>query len=204
MARPAFFLSIALLVGCSSSSSSNDGAADSASDVAVGDAHDSNVTFETTPSDDTATTDDADGNADAGCVSLTNIALEVTEQDVPSTMPAGGGGLVADGIYTITAVTKYTGPGGKSGAGTYRVTETIRITGGTAIDGVRKVGDTPGYTYTAKMAPHADGTLQWKQTCPDALGVTYQFDASSDALVLYDTTQKIATTYTVKIHTPGP
>ena len=214
MLRPAFtftfaFAFSAFVVGCSSSSGD-----DTSSDVgpadAAGDAIDSSTASDApveTVNLDEHFPDGADAPpdlGDGGCASVTNIALEVTENDVASDMPSGAGGLIADGTYTVTDVTKYTGTGGKTGPDTYKVTETINITGGTAVAGVRVVGDTPGYQYAATIAPEPGGALKWKQTCPDAPGATYQYDATSDHFVVYDTVQKVATTYTFKFHTPGP
>jgi hypothetical protein len=208
MLRHALLFSFAaFVVGCSSSSDQSQG--DVGSGDATADGFDS-----TTPSDapvETVNLDEhfpdaveEDNGGDAGCAAVANIALEVTENDVPSTMPSGAGGLIADGTYVVTDVTKYTGVGGHSGPGTFRVTETAMIAGEATVAGVRKVGDTLGYQYAADIAPIIGGELKWKQTCPDALGNTYQYDATSDHLIVYDTIQKIATTYTFKFHTPGP
>jgi hypothetical protein len=210
MLRHASLIVFAFVVGCSSSSSddgsTDTGSADAAGDAIVDTTQVSDGPVETVNLDEhfPDTTDTFDNGGDVGCASVTNIALEVTENDVPSDMPTAAGGLIADGTYTVTDVTKYTGVGGKSGPGTYKVTETIMITGGVAIAGVRQVGTALGFQYAADIAPLAGGSLKWKQTCPAAPGETYGYDATSDALVVYDLAQKIRTTYTLKFHTPGP
>jgi hypothetical protein len=214
--RHAFFFTstalvafVALVMGCSSSSG-DDTATDVGPGDAAGDAIDtstaSDAPVETVNLDEhfPDTTDTFDNGGDVGCASVTNIALEVTENDVASDLPLGGGGLIADGTYTVTDVTKYTGVGGKTGPGTFKVTETIMITGGASIAGVRKLGDALGFQYAADIAPIAGGQLKWKQTCPSAPGATYGYDATSDHLIVYDATQNLATTYTFKFHTPGP
>jgi hypothetical protein len=66
---------------------------------------------------------------------------------------------------------------------------------------VRKVDDTPGYAYTATVAPSA-GALKYKQTCPDAPGVTYSYDATGEKIDIYDSISKVGTTYTRKLFTP--
>jgi hypothetical protein len=184
----------ALLVGCSSS---DDGGA--ATDAA-GDAGDANVDVKDTrevPFKD-ADDDSSDASADAGCNTVINVALAVTEQNVAANLPLGTGGLIADGIYVVTAVTRYNGPGGKTGPGTRTIEETISIIDGKTVQGVRKIGSDAGYAYTAGIAP-SGGSLAWKQTCPSGeVGVSYDYSIGDTTIDIYDKVQKIGTTYTRK------
>ena len=197
-----FATSLALSVasfGCSSSDDAaptGDASAD-ASDVSA-DVKDTTVAPRDTADDDVST----DVGSDAGCNGVKNIALAVTENNVAANLPSGEGGLIADGIYVVTAITRYNGPGGKVGPGTRVVEETISITDGKVVQGVRKIGDAPGYGYNANIAP-VTGTILWKQTCPAGEpGITYDYSVGDQTFDLYDKVQKVGTTYTHKILTP--
>lgn len=191
--------------GCSSSGddapasdATVDGAGDAAGDVAD--------TYKP-PSEAGVDTAPADAGVDAGCNSTMNVALQVTENDINSNLPTGIGGLIPDGIFVLTAYTRYTGPGGKNGPGTKKIVETIAITGGKAIAGVRQVDTDLGYGYNANIAPTPGGTLAWKQTCPTGeVGVTYGYSIGgadgAETIDIYDTVQKIDMTYTRKFLKP--
>jgi hypothetical protein len=58
---------------------------------------------------------DAVTGPDAGCVVVPNTASDVTLVQVPTAVPAATGGTIRDGVYYLTAVTNYSGPGGPSG-----------------------------------------------------------------------------------------
>lgn len=193
------FFASAFVFGCSSSSSGDNGNAD-ASD-ASGDAIDSGVdTYVSGPPADTA----PDDVYDAGCNGVTNVALEVVEQDVAKAMPLPGGGPIPDGVYVVTAITHFTGVGGHAGPGTFTTEETIMIVGGVLVQGVEKVKPNPGRAFTADIGPYA-ANLKWKEKCPaSAPAETYGYDTDATSLVLYDTVKKTAKTYTRKNLTPGP
>jgi hypothetical protein len=58
---------------------------------------------------------DAVTRPDAGCVVVPNTASDVTLVQVPTAPPATTGGTIRDGVYYLTAVKNYSGPGGPSG-----------------------------------------------------------------------------------------
>ena len=189
-----FLLACSLAIGCSSSG--NDAADVDASSDATDAISDATDTKKPPPPSD-AEDDTTETRADAGCNGLFNVALAVTENNVAANLPIGGGGLIADGIYVVTAVTRYNGPAGKVGPGFRTIEETISITGG-SVQGVRKVNTDLGYGYNAGIAP-TGGSLLWKQTCPSGEpGVTYDFSTGDQTFDVYDKVQKIGTTYTRK------
>jgi len=156
-----FALSAALLAAACSSSSSNDGGdsgapADASAD-ASGDAS-------TDASSTDAGADGAPADGAQACNALANIAPMVAISYVASAPPAAQGGTIADGTYTMTAATIYTGVGGPSGpAGDGQVT--IQITGSTIQ--VVTSGAAPNHLTTTLMTSNTSFTRT--DTCPDTM-----------------------------------
>lgn len=203
--RAASLASIVALAACSSSSSGDDGTGDTAfgsdtgGDASVDGGGDTHVGSDATGVD---TTGVVDTSGDAGCNNQANLALEVVDQNVAAAFPSGTGGLIADGVYVVTAVTHYTGVGGKTGPGTKKLTETIKIAGN-SVAGVIQADTAAGYAFNATIVTSA-ASLKWKQTCPDgAVGVTYSYSVGDASLDVLDDTTKTVTTYTKKFITPG-
>ncbi len=188
---------------CSSSSSTDsptDGATDgTSSDAASETAADTHVPSDATSADTTVT---PDAPSDGGCNGIANIALEVVDQYVASPYPGATGGPIADGVYVVTAVTHYTGAGGRTGAGTKKLVETLKVAGNSVL-GVRQADAAAGYAFNATIVTSL-ATLKWKQTCPDgAVGITYGYAVGDSSLDVYEDTTKTVTTYTKKFITPG-
>ena len=203
MLRSLASLTALLFVGCSSSPASTpapDASTDTGTDVAV------DTRPESRPgNDDVAPPDDT--GSDSGCNAVANVALEVTENDLNKDLPLGSGGLIADGVYVLTEITKYTGPTGRTGPGPIRRTETIRVANvptGVDVQGVRKDGDAAGFAYTAEAAP-SGGSMKWKVNCPEVgTGVTYDYDADPDKIILYDKAAHVGYHYSFKFRVTSP
>jgi hypothetical protein len=128
---------------------------------------------------DGATASDAQGDAPPACNALANVAQPVTLQQVAQDPPQPQGGTIADGIYTITAVTLYTGPGGPSGQGGSSQT-TIQIAGTTVQ--VASAGDPR--TQTVNLAT-AGTTFTATDTCPDSTVTHGSYTAAASTLLIF-------------------
>ncbi len=150
---------------------------------------------------------------DGGCNSLLNCGNKVFVVENPSTAPAAVGGTVPDGTYVLTAVTRFTGPGGDSGTLASWSIETMKITteptdasvgDGGAIQqmvwqDIAANDQAPANaTSTGTAYFQAPSSLAIEVTCPAAVENTGSFTVSGTQLLVYvsDTSGTSQLTYT--------
>jgi hypothetical protein len=114
----------------------------------------------------------------------------VTMTNVPEALPMGAGGMVADGVYVLTAYNVYTGKGGESGPTTFKLEEVLVIEGGgkTARWRLGVQGPAKGFSGTLDTSK---GFFTLTTACPGmSLGKDLPYTATPDKLTLYDTMNK--------------
>ena len=135
------------------------------------------------------------------CNSLTNAAPVVDNMFVAADMPAATGGEVVDGTYWKTAVTHYTGSGGKSGPTGTREQTTLLLSCGTFQLVTESYNGASGLTqHVSGVISAVNGDLRLQAECGYEINGGKspfdRYDATPDALVLYDVQDAIASTYT--------
>ncbi len=163
----------AFLAGCSSGSggaSTADGGSDAeaATDGGGGAVRDGAMGQDAPP-----------GDAATTCNTLSNVASTVSFEQVAQDPPQPQGGTIADGTYTLTAATIYTGPGGPTGAsGSSKVT--VQISGTT----IQVVTDGSPPTKTVTLAT-SGSTLTASDTCPDTSVTHGSYTATAATLLIF-------------------
>lgn len=138
----------------------------------------------------------SDGTGGA-CNSLVNDAPLVTLSAVADTAPAPAGGSIAGGIYELSAMTLYTGPGGSTVAPDMTASAVIQIAGQTmqqvgSIDGAEK-----RYTSTFTIS---GTTISTTDTCPAPDTGSHSLTATSTEFRIYDANAQgaLQQTYTMR------
>lgn len=166
------FGAVALLAACSSSSGGGSTATDGGADGA-------------TPGDgglatDAAPAHDAPGEAEAAaaCNTVANVAQTVQVQQLAQDPPQPQGGAIADGTYTLTDLSIYTGSGGPTGAtGSARIT--VQIAGGI----IQVASDSTPTTQTVSLTTSGT-TFVATDTCPDTKVTHGSFTATATTLLI--------------------
>jgi hypothetical protein len=171
--RQTFLLGAAALLAACSSSSGGGTPQDGGSEATASDAGDAGAP------QDGATAHDAQGDAPPACNTLANVAQQVPLQQVAQDPPQPQGGTVADGTYTLTDVSIYTGTAGPSGASGSSQT-TIQIAGGTIE--VASAGNPP--TQTVSLVT-AGKTFTATDTCPDTKVTQGSYTATASTFVVF-------------------
>ncbi len=128
-----------------------------------------------------------DAGGDAGsCTELENVANEVDQNAVTGDLPAGTGGTVLDGIYTLTEARVYLGVSGVPGPTGTTYKETIQIAG-TAFERVltfKSSGGTSSEIRSRGTFTQSGTTGTITLTCPsqNTESVTYTVGGSSLSL----------------------
>jgi hypothetical protein len=130
---------------------------------------------------DSAPAHDAPGEAEAAaaCNAIANVAQTVTGQQVAQDPPQPQGGAIADGTYTLTDFSIYTGPSGPTGAsGSTRIT--VQIAAGT----LEVASDSKPSTMTVSLVTSGT-TFTATDTCPDANVTHGSFSATPTKLLIF-------------------
>lgn len=113
------------------------------------------------------------GGQAPSCNALTNDGPEVEIVQVAQSMPAPEGGKIEPGAYHLTAVTRYTGPGGATGPTGGRQRERAQYSTGTVqvvVDLFQGDGD---QHFTLSFSADESGTIMYQGTCPGPLNFSY-------------------------------
>ncbi len=135
------------------------------------------------------------------CASHENMATPVALEMVAQTLPAPAGGPISRGTYELTAVKRYTGPGGMEGMTGSMFTET-QVWSAVDMQSVLEFPDGEGERKLQFAYDLQDGAggLSLQILCPGSLSVPWDsYTASMSALILYATATNIAFEYTLTI-----
>ena len=171
--------------GSSSSSSTGSGGGDAGSSGTSGSSGASGSSGELDGGGDAKP--DAPGDAGGGgaCGTSANVGRAIDGQQVAMAAPTATGGTIADGTYTLTDITLYTGSGGATGPAGLTLTQTWGFSGGSyrlvSLDGTTMTETRKGGTVMNVSAT----ALHLVQTCPDSDFASYEFSATATTLTLF-------------------
>ncbi len=141
------------------------------------------------------------GQGGMACATHENDAAPVAMEMVAQTMPAAVGGPIARGTYELTAVKRYTGPGGMEGVTGSMFTET-QVWSAVDMQSVLEFPDGEGERKLQFAYDLQDGAggLSLQILCPETLSVPWDsYTATMDAITLYAGATKVAFEYTLTI-----
>lgn len=130
---------------------------------------------------------DVPDDLDAGsCTDLENVATAVDQNAVTGDLPAGIGGTVADGVYTLVEARTYLGLSGVPGPTGITYQTTIRVTG-TLFERVLRFESSGGTSSEIRSSgtftqTGATGTIAL--TCPSTNTESVTFSATENGLTL--------------------
>lgn len=141
------------------------------------------------------------GQGGMACATHENAATPVALEMVAANMPAAMGGAISRGTYELTAVKRYTGPGGMEGTTGSMFTET-QVWSSVDMQSVLEFPDGEGERKLQFAYDLQDGAggLSLQILCPESLSVPWDsYTATMEALTLYATATNIAFEYTLTI-----
>jgi hypothetical protein len=116
---------------------------------------------------------------------------------VAGSAPTAAGGTIADGTYSLTALTAYTGVGGPTGTFGPSTSVFLTISGST----MQQVGHINGQERRYTTTIMTSGTsLSTMDTCPTPKGATHSYTATALALRIYDSTGGLSVEQTYSKH----
>jgi hypothetical protein len=131
------------------------------------------------------------------CNDLVDDTPTVAAMTVAEAAPSPMGGTIADGMYALTAMTAYAGPGGSTGDLGITASVVMTIAGATMQQAGQINGQEKRYTSTFTTS---GTTVMTMDTCPAPNTDTHSYTATSTALTVIDTASgyTLAQTYTLR------